>query len=186
MVAAPFPLNPSRKSRANNCGNILSGLILNRNESRRAIDLVGLGAFRRINELQVLLDEVEIVDAKSGAQTRDRLEDQRQFDTSEVERTVTSPDSNRKIVEELKKHADEHERQCGRFPKTLIFAGNDLHHTSHADQLVEICREVFGRGDSFVRKITGRVDRPLQQIREFRNRALGAFAAYVRPEEEEE
>jgi type I restriction enzyme M protein len=45
-----------------------------------------------------------------------------------------------------------------------------LPHTSHADQLVEICREVFGRGESFARKITGRVDRPLQQIREFRNR----------------
>ncbi len=30
--------------------------------------------------------------------------------------------------------------------------------------------EIFGRGESFVRKITGRVDRPLQRIREFRNR----------------
>ncbi len=35
-----------------------------------------------------------------------------------------------------------------------------------------MCREVFGRGDSFVQKITGspNVDRPLQRIREFRNR----------------
>src|SRR5690606_22519388 len=40
----------------------------------------------------------------------------------------------------------------------------------HADQLVTICREVFGQGESFARKITGRTDRPLQQIREFRNR----------------
>ncbi len=30
--------------------------------------------------------------------------------------------------------------------------------------------DVFGRGDAFVQKITGRVDRPLQRIREFRNR----------------
>jgi len=63
---------------------------------------------------------------------------------------------------------------CQRFavsqPKCLIFAANDLPHTSHADQLVDICRDVFGRGDSFVQKITGRVDRPLQRIREFRNR----------------
>jgi len=29
---------------------------------------------------------------------------------------------------------------------------------------------VFGRGDTFVQKITGRVDRPLQKIRDFRNR----------------
>jgi len=115
-------------------------------------------------------EEVEIVDPDSGAETRDSLEDERQFDSSEVERKVTSPDSNRKVVLELKKYADEHRERTGRFPKTLIFAANDVPHTSHADQLVEICREVFEQGESFVRKITGRVDRPLQQIREFRNR----------------
>ena len=69
----------------------------------------------------------------------DQLEDERQFDTTEIERKVTAPDSNRKILEELKKYADEHEAQYGRFPKTLIFAANDLPHTSHADQLVDIC-----------------------------------------------
>ena len=51
-----------------------------------------------------------------------------------------------------------------------MFAANDIPHTSHADQLVDLARDVFGRGDSFVDKITGRVDRPLQRIREFRNR----------------
>jgi len=60
--------------------------------------------------------------------------------------------------------------RCGRFPKTLIFAVNDLEHTSHSDQLVNIARDVFGRGESFAQKITGTVDRPLQRIREFRNR----------------
>jgi type I restriction enzyme R subunit len=62
--------------------------------------------------------------------------------------------------------------QTGHFPKILIFAVNDIPHTSHADQLVKICREVFKQGDDFVQKITGNpnVDRPLQRIREFRNR----------------
>lgn len=115
-------------------------------------------------------EEVGIIDPETGSETRDSLEDERQFQTTELERKVTSPDSNEKIITELKKYTDEHERQYGRFPKTLIFAQNDLPHTSHADQLVEIARRVFGRGDGFVRKITGRVDRPLQQIREFRNR----------------
>ena len=41
---------------------------------------------------------------------------------------------------------------------------------SHADQLVDLARDIFGRGDSFVQKITGKVDRPLQHLREFRNR----------------
>lgn len=54
----------------------------------------------------------------------------------------------------------------------LIFAVNDLPHTSHADQIVRICREEFQQGDDFVQKITGSpsVDRPSQKIREFRNR----------------
>ena len=115
-------------------------------------------------------EQVEIVNPESGAKQLDLLEDERQFDSSKVERDITSPDSNRKILEEVKKWAVEHEQHYERFPKTLIFAVNDLSHTSHADQLVEIGRDVFGRGDSFVQKITGKVDRPLQHIREFRNR----------------
>lgn len=115
-------------------------------------------------------EQVGIVDPVSGAEQLDHVEDERQFETTEVERSITSPDSNRKIMEEIKGYADEHQEQYGRFPKTLIFAVNDLSHTSHADSLVDIARDVFGQGDSFVQKITGHVDRPLQRIREFRNR----------------
>lgn len=115
-------------------------------------------------------EQVGMVNPQSGAEQLDLLEDERQFDTTEVERTVTAPDSNRKILEELKKYAEAHEEEYGRFPKTLIFAVNDLPHTSHSDMLVDLARDVFGRGEAFVQKITGRVDRPLQRIREFRNR----------------
>jgi type I restriction enzyme R subunit len=116
-------------------------------------------------------EEVGIVDPGTGSQQMDLLEDERQFDTTEIEQKVTVPDSNRKILEEIQRYAAEHEAQYGRFPKTLIFAVNDLPHTSHTDSLVDLARDVFGRGDAFVQKITGRVDRPLQRIREFRNRA---------------
>ena len=115
-------------------------------------------------------ERVNLVDPETGIQQLDELEDHRDFDPTDVERRVTSPDSNRKILTELKKYADEHERKYGRFPKTLIFADNDLPHTSHADDLVDIAVDVLDRGQSFVRKITGRADRPLQRIREFRNR----------------
>jgi type I restriction enzyme R subunit len=115
-------------------------------------------------------DEVRAIDPESGLEQLDRLEDERQFESTEIERKVTAPESNRRIIEELKKYTDEHEAKYGRFPKTLVFACNDLPHTSHADQLVNLARDIFGRGDSFVQKITGGVDRPLQRIREFRNR----------------
>jgi type I restriction enzyme R subunit len=115
-------------------------------------------------------ENVEVVDPETGLSQMDTLEDERQFDTASIEAEVTAPESNLKILQEVKKHADEHQRLHGRFPKTLIFAVNDLPHTSHADQLVDLARDVFGKGEAFAEKITGRVDRPLQKIREFRNR----------------
>ena len=124
-------------------------------------------------------EHVGMVDPETGAEQLDLLEDERQFESSEIEQRVTSPDSNRKIIAEVKKWALDHEAQTGRFPKTLIFANNDLPHTSHADQLVEIACDAFGRGESFVRKITGSVDRPLQRIREFRNRQNPGIAVTV-------
>ena len=131
------------------------------------------GAFLKEGEL------VGLVDTASGAEQLDNMEDDRGFEVTELESKVTVPDSNRKILAELKTYCDAHELKYGRFPKTLIFAANDLSHTSHADQLVEMARDVFGRGEAFAAKITGRVDRPLQRIREFRNRPNPCIAVTV-------
>ena len=124
-------------------------------------------------------EQIDIINPESGAKQLDLLEDERTFDATSVERQITAPDSNRKILQELKRYTDAHQEQYGRFPKTLIFAVNDLPHTSHADQLVEQCRDIFGQGEGFVTKITGRVDRPLQRIREFRNRKNPGIAVTV-------
>ena len=117
-------------------------------------------------------EQIGKVDPETGGEALDNVEDEREFDASAVEREITAPESNRKIIQEIAKHAYEHEQETGRFPKILIFAVNDLPHTSHADQLVRTCRDLFAQGDDFVQKITGNpnVDRPLQRIREFRNR----------------
>ena len=136
-------------------------------------DAVHIKSDVRING--VFLNEGEtvgLIDTETGLESLDALEDEREFNSSEIEQKITSPDSNRKIVEEIAKYALAHEEKYKRFPKTLIFAANDLPHTSHCDALVDICRDVFGKGDVFVQKITGSptVDRPLQRIREFRNR----------------
>ncbi len=117
-------------------------------------------------------EQVGKIDTQTGEEEFDQVEDERAFSAEDVEREITAPDSNRKIIEEVAKHAYAHEAQTERFPKILIFAVNDIPHASHADQLVRVCREVFDQGDDFVQKITGNpnVDRPLQRIREFRNR----------------
>ncbi|MCP2290966.1 type I restriction endonuclease subunit R [Nocardia amikacinitolerans] len=124
-------------------------------------------------------EQVDEIDQETGTRKLDLLEDERTYDATEVERKVTAPDSNRKILHELKKYTDQFEAENGRFPKTLIFAANDLPHVSHADQLVCMAREIFDRGEDFVAKITGRVDRPLQRIREFRNRPKPRIAVTV-------
>lgn len=84
-------------------------------------------------------------------------------------------------VREVARYAYKHEEETGLFPKILIYAVNDLPHTSHCDQLLKICKEEFGHGDDFVKKITGSpsVDRPLQKIREFRNRPNPKIAITV-------
>ena len=143
-------------------------------------DVVRLRSDVRMNGLFLREGEnVEIVDTQTGLSKMDQLEDERAFATSELEAKITAPESNRKIIEELKKYTDDHERQFRRFPKTLVFAVNDLPHTSHADQIVELAREVYNRGNAFVEKITGKVDRPLQKIREFRNRPSPGIAVTV-------
>jgi type I restriction enzyme R subunit len=82
-------------------------------------------------------EQVGVVNPESGAQQLDLLEDEREFDRTKIEREISSPDSNKKTLEEVKKWAENHEKQYGRYPKTLIFAANDLPHTSHADQVVK-------------------------------------------------
>lgn len=124
------------------------------------------GVFLKVGE------EVGLKDTETGQLKFDYLEDERELEPEANEVDWTAPDRNKRIVKELKKYLLEQEEQIGHFPKTLIFADNDLPHTSHCDQLVEILRDEFNRGDAFVQKITGSptVDRPLQKIREFRNR----------------
>lgn len=143
-------------------------------------DVVAIESGVRMNGIFLHEGEmVDIVDPDTGVRDVDVLEDEREFGATEIEDKITSPDSNRKILEEIRKYADEHQERYGRFPKTLIFAAQDIPHISHADQLVDLARDIFGRGDSFVRKITGKVDRPLQHLREFRNRPSPGIAVTV-------
>ena len=60
-------------------------------------------------------------------------------------------------------------------PKTLIFAKDD----SHAEDIVRIVREVFGRGDDFCQKITYRSDKPEDLIKRFRTQFNPRIAVSV-------
>jgi type I restriction enzyme R subunit len=145
---------------------VLDGYLVDYDAVKIKSDVHVNGAFLKEGEL------VGEIDTDTGTEKLDNLEDEREFGASEIEEKITSPDSTKKIITAFKKYTDQHEAEYGRFPKTLIFAVNDLTHVSHADEVVRTCKEVFGKGDDFVLKITGSptVDRPLQKIRQFRNR----------------
>jgi len=57
------------------------------------------GVFLKEGEL------VENVDTDTGTKQLDLLEDERQFPAEEVERKLTAPDCNRKVIQELAKYA---------------------------------------------------------------------------------
>jgi len=117
-------------------------------------------------------EEVALRDTATGQLRFEQMEDERQLPAESLERDWTAPDRDRRIVDEIARFLEAYEAETKRFPKTLVFADNDLPHRSHADQLVDLFRERLRRGDDFVQKITGSpsVDRPLRKIRQFRNR----------------
>jgi type I restriction enzyme R subunit len=60
-------------------------------------------------------------------------------------------------------------------PKTLIFARSDL----HADEIVEVVRDLFGKGADFCKKITYKADKAHDLINEFRTGAQLRVAVTV-------
>lgn len=117
-------------------------------------------------------EEVGLMDRETGQLRFELLEDERELPPNELDEQWAAPDRDHKVVQEVARYLHEQEKERGHFPKTLVFAHNDIAHVSHCDRLVSLLRDEFGRGDAFVQKITGSpsVDRPLQRIREFRNR----------------
>jgi type I restriction enzyme R subunit len=67
-------------------------------------DITMNGVFLRAGE------EVGLKDTTTGRMTFDVLEDERKFDTADLEAKVTAPDRNRKIIREFARHALEQEK----------------------------------------------------------------------------
>jgi type I restriction enzyme R subunit len=100
------------------------------------------------------------IDAGLWTQFRDRstrrtrwelLSDELPYSAAELDRKVVARDQIRTVLETFRDRLFT-EIFPGRteVPKTLIFAKDD----AHAEEIVEIAREVFGKGNDFVAKIT--------------------------------
>ncbi len=98
----------------------------------------------------------------------EELDDDFAYDPNQLDRDVVTPDQIRTIVRTFRDKLF-----CEIFPgrtevpKTLIFAKDD----NHAENIVEILREEFGKGNEFAQKITYRTtgDTPQNLIKAFRN-----------------
>ena len=90
------------------------------------------------------------------------------YEASDLDRNVVAIDQIRLIVQTFRdKVLKETFPERTEVPKTLIFAKDD----SHAEDIVRIVREEFGKGNEFAQKITYKVTgaSPRDLIQEFRN-----------------
>ena len=102
-------------------------------------------------------------------QTRwQELDEDMAYDADALDRAVQTPDQIRTIVRTFRDKLPL-EIFPGRteVPKTLVFAKDD----NHAEKIVEILREEFGKGNDFAQKITYRTtgEKPENLISAFRN-----------------
>ncbi len=110
---------------------------------------------------------IPVRDKKTRAQHYETLSDDFVYTARELDRSVVAPNQIRTVLETYRDTVFT-DLFPGRtiVPKTVIFAKDD----NHAEQIVEIAREVFGKGNDFAKKITYRVTDadPEQLIRQFR------------------
>lgn len=85
----------------------------------------------------------------------------------ELDRSVVNPSQIRNVITEMKRAVETQIFPARReTPKTLIFAKTD----SHADDIIQIVREVYGQGNAFCKKVTYKAEEdPDSILASFRN-----------------
>jgi len=118
---------------------------------------------------------VPVKDRKTRRQRYQELEDDYDYKSSDLGKSVIAEDQIRTVLTTLRDNLFTHVFPPGgdeaqgkprtEVPKTLIFARDD----NHAEDIVRLARLVFGRGDDFCIKITHAAKNPDQLIQAFRN-----------------
>ena len=153
-----------------------SNLVMEYNHERAVADGVNVGyeVYRIQTEISEKGSKVEAgyyVD-KRDRYTRkvqwEQLDESFEYGANHLDRDVVSPDQIRTVIRTFKEKLFT-EMFPGRevVPKTLIFAKSD----SHAEDIVHIIREEFGKGNDFCKKITYKTtgEKPETLLASFRN-----------------
>src|SRR3984885_5545351 len=112
--------------------------------------------------------DLPVRDKRTRAERYETLTEDFSYAPSDLDKTVIAPNQIRTVIEAYRDSLFT-ELFPGRreVPKTLVFAKDD----HHAEEIVGIVRDVFGKGNDFAKKITYRADGgdPEALIRAFRN-----------------
>ncbi|TPJ43462.1 restriction endonuclease subunit R [Mesorhizobium sp. B2-5-13] len=112
--------------------------------------------------------DLPVRDKRTRAERYETLSEDFAYTPDQIDHTVLVPNQIRTVLESFRDTLFT-ELFPGRreVPKTLIFAKDD----HHAEEIVGLVREVFGKGNDFAKKITYKTDGadPEQLIRAFRN-----------------
>jgi len=96
---------------------------------------------------------LETMDRATRKKNAWQLDDDFEYEPAELDRSVQTPDQIRTIARTLRdRWQTDLFPQRQELPKTLVFAKDD----NHAEAIVQILREEFGRGNEFAQKITYR------------------------------
>lgn len=153
---------------------------------RSVVDGVNVGyeVYRirtRISEGGSTVDKgytIPVRDKKTRAERYQVLDADLVYGRRDLDRSVIAPNQIRTVLETYRDtFATELFPGREHVPKTLIFAKDD----HHAEEIVHIAREVFGKGNDFAKKITYRIDGadPEQLIKQFRNDFFPRIAVTV-------
>lgn len=118
------------------------------------------------NGATILKQVIEKRDRLSREKRWEQMDEDITYAAMNLDRDVVNPSEIRTVIRAFKEEVTT-EIFPGRkeVPKTLIFAKTD----SHADDIIKIVREEFGKGNDFCKKITYQADNPQSVLSEFRN-----------------
>ncbi|MET8169998.1 DEAD/DEAH box helicase family protein [Streptomyces sp. NPDC005329] len=112
---------------------------------------------------------VRIRDRQTRTQRYEELDEDFEYTTSQLGRTVITEDEIRAVLTTYRNNWQRWFPGRADLPKTLVFAAGD----DHAEEVLKQAKEVFGRGDEFAKKITYRSrqngDDPDALINDLRN-----------------
>jgi type I restriction enzyme R subunit len=121
---------------------------------------------------------VQLMERDTRRRSDWQLDEDFDYDPAELDRSVQTPDQIRTVVQTFRdRWQAEMFPNRTELPKTLVFAKDD----NHAEAIVQIIREEFGRGNEFAQKITYRStgDSPENLIRAFRSSYYPRIAVTV-------